>query len=534
MAAAACIVYVASELYVFSGSLALPLDDGWIHLQFARNLAAGEGLAYNPAAETAGPTAGAAGGGWISGSTAPLWTALLALAFLLPGDPLIWAKALGAACFLGTVVATDRLAAELGLTRGPRLLAAVLTAASHWLVWSALSGMEIALFSFLSVWGIVLHLRERAARAGAAPPRVPASFTVFAASALARPEGGLLLGLAVADRCLRFDRSATELRVSPAIGRAIWRTGLPAAAAVLVPTWIFYLVAGGSILPTTFAVKAGPPPDLIPSGRYLATVLDVLFRSQPCMLLAAGSGVLLLVARLGGRRDHGLLPALWPIGLALAYSILAAPAGPVVVGNFGRYYFPVLPVVVVLGVLGLEPAGRRLGPAVRVAGARLPLRAVAITAILAPQVWGLVNGPPRYLQTLANVEDSDVAAARWLAERLPAQALLAVQDIGAIKYHLPNRIVDLTGIVNPAILPYLKGSGPRDPVYWEERLLRYLEQERPDYLIVFPRSYPWLTGAAPGFDEVKGFEIANNVTMAGDELVIFSTPWTRFPLADSG
>ena len=524
MAAAACLVYLGAELYVFD-RLALPLDDGWIHLQFARQLADGHGLTYND------PIPGQTDGRWVTGSTAPLWTALLALTFLLPGSPLIWAKAFGAALLFAAVLATDRLAAELGLGRGPRRLASVLTAASHWLVWSALSGMEIALFACLSLWGIVFHLRERdAPKAGAA------SLAILAASALARPEGALLLLLAVADRLLRFDAPAAEpdrpLAISPARGRALWRTGLPAAAAVLAPTWIFYLVAGGSILPTTFAVKAGPPPDLVPSGRYLATVLDILFRSQPVMLLAAGAGALRLVARLGGRRDRGLLPAAWPIGLALAYSFLASPAGPVAVGNFGRYYFPVLPAVAVLGVLGLEEAGRRLGPAVRLAGVDLPLRSILIAAIVAPPIWGLAHGPPRYLQTLANVEDSDVAAARWLDGRLPPEAVLAVQDIGALKYHLPNRIVDLTGIVNPRILPYLHGSGPQDPLYWEQRLLRYLSEERPDYLVVFPRSYPWLTGAAVGFEEIRRFPVRDNVTMAGDELAVFSTPWNRFPLAE--
>ncbi len=538
----ACLIYLAGELYVF-GRLALPLDDGWIHLQFARQLASGHGLTYNdPIAPHPELT-----GRWISGSTAPLWTALVALAFLLPGDPLIWIKALGVVFFIGTVYATERFAAELGLGRGLCRLAALLTATTNWLVWSALSGLEIVLFSFLSLWGIVLHLRERGAssRAGAGgEQRLPASLAVLAASALARPEGSLLLLLAVADRLLRIvepreDSGAGELEVSPVLDRATWRTGLPAAAAVLIPTCVFYLVAGGSVLPTTFAVKAGPPPDLIPSGRYLATVLDILFRSQPIMLLAAGAGILRLIARLGGSRDRGLLPALWLIALPLAYSFLASPSGAVAVGNFGRYYFPLLPVVAVLGVLGLEEAGRRLGPAVRLTGRRLPrgganlpLRAFLIAAIVVPQLWGLAHGPTRYLQTLANVEDSDVAAARWLAGRLPGEALLAVQDIGAIKYHLPNRIVDLAGIVNPRILPYLHGSGPRDPVYWEQRLLRYLTEERPDYLIVFPRSYPWLTGTATGFEKVRGFEIRDNVTMAGDELAIFSTPWTRHPLTE--
>ena len=467
LAAAACLLYLASELYVFSG-LALPLDDSWIHLQFAHHVAAGDGLAYDSGRS-------ASGGRWISGSTAPLWTAMVALTFLPPGGPLVWVKLLGIGCFLSTVLAADRLAAELGLRDGIRRLAGVLTATTHWLVWSALSGMEIVLFAALSLWGLVFHLRERRR-----PEAPPVSLAVLAASILARPEGCLLLALALADRLLRFTSTRQGVRARLIFSGSTFSTGLLAALIVALPTALFYRWVGGSFLPTTFAVKTTPMTDLIPSGRYLAAVLDVLFRSQPLMLLLAGAGVLRLIERLGDRRDHGLLPALWPVAMALGYAVLAAPTGPIVVGNFGRYYFPILPLVVVLGALGLEKAGRRLGPG-------LP-RALLIAGLLAPQLWGLATGPPRYLQTLANVEDAGVAAGRWLGERLPPEALLAVQDIGAIKYHLPNRIVDLTGIVNPDILPFLKGSGPR---------IRSIGKS--DSGAIYPRSSPttWWSFPAP-------------------------------------
>ncbi len=481
----------------------MPLDDSWIHLQFARNLAAGEGLSFQD-------------GRLMPAATAPLWTALLSLGFLLPGAALAWAKISGVACFLGTVYATDRLAAELGLEAPARRLATVLTAATHWLVWSALSGMEVTLFAFLSLWGMVLHLRERRE-----PGRLPMSLAVLAVATLARPEGSLLLLLAVADRCVRFDSAPPGLRLAPSLRRPGLLTGIAAAAIVVLPTWIFYRLAGDSFLPTTYAVKTSA--DLVPSGAYLRIVLDILFRSQPIMLLAAGAGIVRLVANLGGRRDRGLLPALWPVGLALAYSLLASPGAPPPVGNFGRYWFPILPVIVILGVLGLEEAGRRLGR---------PLRALAITALIVPQLWGLGTGYGHYLKTLSNVEDSDVAAARWLSDRLPPDALLAVQDIGALKYHLPNHVIDLAGIVTPEILPVLRGSGPRDPIYWEQRLVGFLGQRKPDYLIVFPRSYPRITGGTPGFEKIQSFEVEDNVTMAGDELAIFSTPWTRHRLRE--
>ncbi|MCP4655921.1 MAG: hypothetical protein GY856_10940 [bacterium] len=515
LAAAACLAYLTSELYLFSGGLGLPLDDSWIHLHFARQLATGAGLAYNPER-------------WIAGSTAPLWTAILALAFTLPGGILPWVKLLGTAFFLTTVHATDRLAAELGLGHGLRLLAATLVATTHWLVWSALSGMEITLFATLSLWGIILHLRERAA-----PSRLPVSLPVLALATLARPEGFLLLAAALVDRLLRFEHTAAGLRLDVGLGtaqhaaRRLLLDGLGTAALVLVPTLIFYRVIGGSFLPTTFAVKSAPMADLIPSSRYLRAVVDVVFRSQPVMLLVAGAGVLRLVARLGSGRDRGLLPALWPLGLALAYSLLAPEGGAVVVGNFGRYYFPLLPVVVVLGVLGLEQAVAH--PALVLGDRRLPVRAVLVALVVAPQLWGLATGSTLYTRTIANVEDSDVRAARWLAGRLPPDALLAVQDVGAIKYFLPNSVVDLTGIVNPEILPYLRGTGRADPVSWEDRLLGFLEQVKPDYLVVFPSSYPRLT-SRPGFRRIRAFSVGDNLAMAGNELVIFSTPWTSQPL----
>src|SRR4028118_1346356 len=69
----ACLGYFAVEVWLLSGDIGFPLDDSLIHLQFARNLVAGEGLAYNP-------------GQLVTGSTAPLWTALPALPPHPPGN----------------------------------------------------------------------------------------------------------------------------------------------------------------------------------------------------------------------------------------------------------------------------------------------------------------------------------------------------------------------------------------------------------------------------------------------------------------
>src|SRR5690554_1561411 len=59
-----------------------PLDDSWIHLTYARNLAEHREWAFQPGQPSAG-------------STAPLWTVLLSMGFLLGLAPYVWTFLVG-------------------------------------------------------------------------------------------------------------------------------------------------------------------------------------------------------------------------------------------------------------------------------------------------------------------------------------------------------------------------------------------------------------------------------------------------------
>jgi arabinofuranosyltransferase len=166
----------------------------------------------------------------------------------------------------------------------------------------------------------------------------------------------------------------------------------------------------------------------------------------------------------------------------------------------------------------------------RIGRLRLPLRALLVALLAAPTVLVLVQGAGRYAQNVANVEDSDVAVARWLAPRLPPEAVLAVNDIGAIKYLLPNRIVDLVGIASPE-LRLETAAAVRAGVPWTEAMLAALEKRRPDYLVIFPEWFPGLA-EDPRFRPLHVVTIPDNVTMGGDQLVVYATPWTRYPLRE--
>jgi len=505
----ACLRYLFAEIARLKGGMGFPLDDSWIHLQFARNLAHGAGLSYNP-------------GEMVTGSTAPLWTAVLSLLFLLPGSVVVWTQILGIALYLAGIDATWRLARELGLGRGLSALAAGLTLATSWLVWSALSGMEIPLFVLLSLWGVILHVRERAD-----PERPPLSLAVLAVAVLARPEGLLLLLLAFLDRVLVFAESPEGVRWRrPSLRTLLAGAGL--AACALAGSFLFYGWAGGSVLPTTYAAKGGGEVrHLLPDLRYLANVLTLFFRPQPWATLLAAGGAAVLAGRLSTARDRGLLPALWLFGMPLAYSLLT-PGPSRMLGNFGRYYFPLFPVLAILAALALEPVLEAIVRLRLPAPLRTALGAIGAVAILAPTVGILVQGEAFYAQNVANVEESDVAIARWLAARVPPGAVLAVNDIGAIKYFLPNPIVDLASIATPEIgREVSRAVAAGTP--WDAAMLAALERRHPDYVVIFPSWFPNLA-ADPRFQALYTLPIQGNITMGGNEIVVYKTPWTRAPL----
>ena len=94
------LLFLAAERRV-AGESGFPLDDSWIHLHFARNLAEGRGFAYNPGVP-------------VAGSTAPLWTLLLGLAFRLAGPSVLLVKVLGVAATVLAALLTPRAAAGFG------------------------------------------------------------------------------------------------------------------------------------------------------------------------------------------------------------------------------------------------------------------------------------------------------------------------------------------------------------------------------------------------------------------------------------
>ena len=229
--------------------LGLPLDDAWIHLSYARSLAESGVFGYNP-------------GVWENGSTAPLWSVLLAVPQAVGLHPVLAAKVLSILSALLLTTLLWFVAAELGGVR-VATLAVVILVLEPWTSVLAVSGMEATAASAAAMGAVLLALRGRWWGCGLA----------LAAAGLLRPELGLLVPAA-----LVVAPGWTERR----------RALVPPAVAGLA--WMGYgILVAGHPLPNAFRTKVGGGLDLL---DQLASV-GGFFSAGPRQLGALGALLLL-------------------------------------------------------------------------------------------------------------------------------------------------------------------------------------------------------------------------------------------------
>jgi len=468
-------------IYRFTdGQGGVPLDDAWIHFQFARNLARGDGFSFNPGQPTAG-------------STAPLWTLLLAAVIRAGGSFPVAGQLLSSAGFLGTLAATYALTKRLTGHRWAAWLAGTVVATNGRMVWAGLSALETCFFTALTLLAIDAHLADRSARRY----RVGTA-ALFGLAALSRPEGYLLFALAMVD----FVISLATRREKP--WRAAW-SRLPLLPtlvffAFVLPYLIFSLLTSGHLLPNTYHAKAtiGLHPDL----NFVSAAAQYLILDNPLLLpfLVLGVGVLL--------RRAPLL-SLWSVGLPLAYAFLHAE-----LYQHGRYLMPLIPCDAAISIAGLLAARRIWLRRERLRRKLKPLAALASAIVVAGTAWRL---PAMARQTALNVNEVNtmhVAIGHWVAEHTSPDDLLALNDIGAITYISERPVIDLAGLITPEVVPLLRAPDR------EDQLAAFLVERGAQHVIIFPEWFPGLAARADLLEPVHEVVLERRTIVGGRRMTI--------------
>ncbi|MGW9308889.1 hypothetical protein ACWGPQ_12855 [Saccharomonospora azurea] len=458
-------VFVVVDLAFNQGTLIAPIDDAYIHLQYASQLGSGHPFQYN----TGDPVS--------TGASSLLYAFVLAAAHAvgLSGTALLaFAVAFGVACFAATTVLVCKLGAAL-VGRVVGLWAGVLTAVSGPLLWGAASGMEVGLTAVLVTGSVLAFVRERPVGLFRWTP------VLAALLALVRPEGmffAFTLSAAMVwtlwrAHGFRFGRLALcclPLLVGVA-QYAFYRlaTGTFSANGVqskshLADRPIFYL---GEFVDRTFANIRG----IVDHFNGLNNT-DFVFPFALAFFLG-GLAYLLVM-----RPEWRALATAVVVGFALV--VLSASTLSTALIHELRYFQPFLPLFVLFAATG-GYALTRLVPRER--ERRMALHAVLLVMVLftvvATPTWAVRLG-----RQAATIRDTDVSVAAWISDNLPPDAVVGVKDVGAIAYFGQRRVVDTIGLATNGFAEASNnGTGS---LY--EALRALPEGQRPTHFAVYE---PW-------------------------------------------
>jgi hypothetical protein len=463
------------------GVLVYALDDAYIHIAMARNLAEHGVFGVTRYAFT-------------SSSSSPLWTLLLAGLFALLG-PRDWLPLALNVLFAAALLAVaDRVLESHGVGPKNRRLAL------------------IALVFFTPVPPLVLvgqeHLLHAAltlAFAGllTSSPAPPALLVIAPFLTATRYEGLFLVFIA----CLLLAR------------RRRFGFALALGLVALLPPALYGLVSvahGAYLLPNPVILK-GALGEGLTGWRRLALVpflggwAELTATPHLLALVALGAIVLLTRWRSPSSREGTLLLAF--MGTTILHLQYART------GWFYRYEAYLVAFGVVASAAALAGLGAPVLPRWR------PAALASAAALLCA-----VRGVRAYVETpgaVGNIYEQQIQMGRFLARFYPGQAV-AAHDIGAIDSLADLRVLDLWGLASQPVAE-AKLSGR----YTTPRIAELARVQGVRVAVIYERWLDAAGGVPPGWVRAGRWRVASNVVL-GDRTVAFYAvdPAEAVPLAE--
>jgi len=472
------------------------VDDAFISFRYARHLATGQGLVWNPGEPP------------ISGFTSLLYVVALAGLYIIGLDLVLASQLVGIVTSTATVVLTYAFSRQVASFFSPNsespspywcLLAPALLALNPAFAIWARGGMETHLYTFLllsSVYCLVRSIND-ARRWSKSLWGLTAGLSLFLAIQ-ARPEA-IFIYMAT---FLWFGllRSKTRTREGITIPALVYCLQLIPLLTVVIGYRLYF----GDFLPNTYYAKTG--------GGWFQFAGGISYMMN--WLASPGIALWITYAFLGFLRCVDSV-----VGGYLA--LIIATHSLVIVGEGGdwmpfyRFVIPVLPYIAILTQEGMRMELLLFKSRVCNAGgdslrrfAYWVLIPVIFIATIWPSISGLTIDPGKLLRPLRLIDDPDkgyvaqfTLIGKYFAVHSRPGDSIALSAAGAIPYYSGLRAIDMTGLndwhiartsVNPKIGSWLPGAMKGDGTYVLERKPTYILLI--DYLTEHPQ---------PGLDDLS-------------------------------
>jgi hypothetical protein len=428
----------------------LIFDDSYITLRFAENLFRYNGITYD-------------GSTFLVGATSPLHIVCIAMLglFMEMEDASL---ATGVVFFILSSYLVYLWILALYNSRRTALLGGVMMATSGWLIFDALNGMETTAFIFFSLLTFYLYNRCQAKPFYA----IPLALSIFT-----RPEGWFI-GCSL----WMWQLISYYIERDRLILRQLF-ISLGLFLALIVPYMLLAFLQTGSFLPGTAYAKAvffgeSTMPFINKAGffknRFLPFYGSFIYPASlfilPLMLFA---------------RRVITLPYLWFYFFIFygAYFI----AYPGAIQNYWNRYQHVFIPFIIMAIAGGAMVASGM---VKKRSWRIMVLILIAASILYNQGSSFINAEKTYANEIKSTRNPKIDLALWLKQNTPENALIALHDIGAVGYFSGRKILDLVGLVNPEVTGYYTDQRSKKVIPLSERkIIDYLKQKQPDYLVMF-------------------------------------------------
>lgn len=426
------------------------IDDAYITMRVARNLATGAGMVFNP-------------GEHVQASSSPLWLLIMAACWGLWGEgALLAGRLIGALgdslvpLALGSLIGGAGLLPESAKNAGASRQVLNMAAIGAGLIYAVFPtsasitarGLETGMYTALIAFAFAALGRNRYHWA-----------TTFGAlAAFTRPDGALVLGVVLAGIWIADKRMP-------------WRDIL-LAVAILMPYLLFAFVYFGTPIPQTVIAKAVLQRS---AAEQWEEFLKRFFFGVPQLVF----GLMALAGWIQSWRSRVQTRPLliWAALYVASFSTLA---------SWWPWY---LPPFVIVYCLGLGFAVVLLARCVNAVCSLLPVRvaaALGVVCVCAPLVFRLGENmqQARMDERVAGTLLRNVA--RQLQERMQPGEVAMIEPLGMVAFYSHRRFYDYPGLAAPAVTAAIKRLGRRIPGKpWDPAIMEFVLREvHPDWLIL--------------------------------------------------
>ena len=431
---AVCAITIVGLAYLFRVDL---IDDTYIFLRFARNLADGNGPVFNV-------------GERVEGFSSPLWTFLLGLAGFLGADLEIAARVLGLLFGIGVVsILTYSIYRRTNLGRLDTALLGIGLASSPAVVFWSASGMDAPLFLVFVAASFVSALADRRGD-GSLSFRTA---TMLALATLTRPEGVLVACYIGAFFLLERRRVRSLVLYGTAV------------AIMLLARYAYF----GTWVPNTYYAKVtfDLSRRLVDGASYILPAIGI-----HSVLLAHLIAVLAVAWK---RRVMSAGTIAFLGGWAVMWSGYVSYVGG---DNFSffRFLLPAMPVLILLFAQAWSAIRTSVRPSVRWACPAMLLLGFVFCHVLT-----------YHSQASYYLGDQRLAAAwskvgRWIDRETPPNTVIATIVPGALGYFGRRPTIDMLGLTDRQVAT--KGHVFPHAVHGHARFnTDYIFERQPDVVI---------------------------------------------------